>query len=334
MKRILLWTVGVLLAAVVIALIAFRASPWPAAWVIATLWGREGERLSTALARHVPSNVSSRRDLAYGPGEDERFDLHRPAQTDVALPTIVWIHGGGYVSGSKEAVANYLRILASHGFTVVGIGYSIGPGHAYPKPVVQANAALGYLSTHASALGIDPRALVLAGDSAGAQIAAQVAMLTTDPRYATEIGIAPTLDRAQVRGTILGSGVFDFTRFRYDGPGALFTNTFLRAYSGRRHFLDDERFMRGSITPNLSAAFPPSFVTSGNADPLEGQAHRLVERLAERGIDHESLFFPPDHEPAQPHVYFFDLDSDEGRRALSSMVAFARRQVDAAPAAP
>src|SRR5690606_17409491 len=114
------------------------------------------------------------------------------------LPTVVWVHGGGWVAGDKSEVANYLRILAGHGYTVVGVNYPIAPRATYPTPTRRVNDALRHLVSHARRLHVDPTRIVLAGDSAGAHIAAQVAAITTVAGYAELVGIEPALAPEQL----------------------------------------------------------------------------------------------------------------------------------------
>ena len=65
-------------------------------------------------------------DEPYGDGPGERLDVYRP-QGAGPLPTVVWIHGGGWIGGSKEELANWCRLIAGHGFAVVAVGYSLRP---------------------------------------------------------------------------------------------------------------------------------------------------------------------------------------------------------------
>ena len=107
-----------------------------------------GARLS--LAKHVPADVASRTDLRYDAGNsDVLLDVFYPAEIEgstEALPTVIWVHGGGWVSGTRVHIANYLRILAGKGFTTVGVDYSIAPGATFPTPLRQLSSALAYLT--------------------------------------------------------------------------------------------------------------------------------------------------------------------------------------------
>jgi acetyl esterase len=214
MRRLVTW---LLLAAVVLAVTvvaAFRFSPWPSVAIIAHAFSRGGQTSEAALVKHVPPGIVTRRNLSYGAGKDEVFDVNYPEGTRGPLPTIVWVHGGGSIAGSKDHVANYLKILAAPGYTTIGVEYSTGFGSSYPKPVEQVNAALGYITANAAELNVDPEIIVLAGDSAGAQIAAQIAIITTNASYAQRIGIAPKLRPQQLAAVLLLSGAYGSRGYR------------------------------------------------------------------------------------------------------------------------
>ena len=235
---------------------------------------------SAALARHVPGDLVEIVDEAYDiASPDGRLDVFRPRR-DEPLPTVVWVHGGAFVSGSKSDVANYLRVLAGRGLTTVGVDYSIAPGSRYPTPVKQVAAALAHLVDHADRLGIDPGRVVLAGDSAGAQIAAQVALLVTDPAYAAEVGIDVAVPPSSLRGLVLFCGAYDFRLARGSTRlGSWLVDTAIWSYLGssRRH---DERTTRqGTVPLHVSPSFPPTFVSAGNGDPLLPHTLGLVEAL-------------------------------------------------------
>lgn len=324
MKRVLLWTGGSLAALLVLVVLAFRLSPWPTVAIIQYVFAGGDAASEERLVKHVPAGIVSRTDIAYGPGPSERLDVfHREDAS--AQPAVLWVHGGAWIAGSKQGVSNYLRVLAGEGYTTIAVEYSTGYGTVYPEPVRQVNAALGYVLAHAAELNVDPARLVIAGDSAGAQIASQVTLIATDPAYADGIGIATAIPADTIKGAILVSGAFDL-----EGMGAdpsWFVRAVLWAYSGIHDFMADERFRLATIVGNLTPAFPPSFITSGNGDPLEPQAHRMVERLTELGVPVDSLFFPAGLEPALGHEYQFNLDLPQGEEALAATLAFLRQTI-------
>ena len=94
------------------------------------------------------------------------LDVYYPSSikdTAKTLPTVVWVHGGAFISGDKADIANYAKILASRNYTVVSVGYSLAPEKHYPTPIFQVNDALAYLDRNAVRLHIDSNRYILAG---------------------------------------------------------------------------------------------------------------------------------------------------------------------------
>ncbi len=99
------------------------------------------------------------------------------------------VHGGGFISSSAATVRDYAILLAHAGYTVASLDYSLAPGLRYPVPVRRGNAALRYLHANAARFGGDPARIVLGGDSAGPQIAGQLAAVQADPALARSVGL-------------------------------------------------------------------------------------------------------------------------------------------------
>lgn len=305
---------------------AVRLTPWPSAMLVRWAFDRGSARAAAALERHVPDGVVARLGVVRDPADpDGLVDVVRPADAVGPLPTVVWVHGGGWVSGSRHDVAGYARVLAARGFTVVTVDYSIAPEHRYPTPVRQVAQALGFVVENAAGLGVDPRRLVLGGSSAGAQIAAQVAAMATDPAYAERVGVPVPLDPAALRAVVLHCGGYDLARAEGGGLRGWFLRTVLWSYTGTRRFADDPWLRLASVLDHVSGAFPPAFVSAGTVDPLRPHSVDLAERLRELGVEVETLFLPPDREPPLGHEYWLSLDDPAGVEVLDRSVAFVRR---------
>ena len=93
------------------------------------------------------------------------------------------------MSGSKDNVPPYFKLLAAEGFTVIAPNYTLAPERTYPHAVRQLNDMHGYIQQNAKKFHVDPNKIILAGDSAGAQLSSQMAALITNPAYVAEMTI-------------------------------------------------------------------------------------------------------------------------------------------------
>lgn len=320
MLRATIWAFGSLALLLVSFYAVYLLSPWPTALMLRYGWDRGGVAINRALEKYVPHDVSGQLNINYDQDDpDAKFDVFYPSaveNTDKPLPTVVWVHGGSWISGSKDHIANYLKVLASRGFTVIGVDYALAPAKTYPTPVKQVNAALGFVSKHGAQLHADFRRLFLAGDSAGSQIAAQLANIISSPSYAGEVGIQPSIERFQLRGVVLHGGAYEPKLAKYRRRGVLW------AYFGTEDFMDDPRLSQFAVARHIARDFPPMFISAGNDDSLAPQSYLFADRAAEQGVTVVRLFFTPDRTPKVPHEFQFDLGSDAGRLALERSVQF------------
>lgn len=309
---------------------AFRASPWPGSMLIRAVFAWNDRQVAEALKKHTPSTVTSFRDVAYRPGDPAALlDVFVPTSAftrETTMPTVVWMPGGAWVAGGKDDWAPYFMTLADQGFAVVGIDYQRAPASAYPDPLHQLDAALAYVRRHAARFRLDPGRVVLAGDSAGAQIVTQYTAGLDDPAYATRSGFTPTLPRDVLKGLVLYCGIYDFDRY-FGAPGIIGYGTRVAtwAYTGNKATTMERNpaLREMSTIRHIGERFPPVFMSGGNADPLTDlQSKPFAEALRSRGVPVTTLFFPDDHDPGLGHEYQFDLDRPEARRALEESVAF------------
>jgi acetyl esterase/lipase len=262
-------------------------SPRPAARLVRRVFASTGANFAQALARHAPAGVEALVDERYGDEPDMRLDVYRPAAATGALPLLVWLHGGGFVGGAKEELAGYLKLIAHDGYVVAAPRYSLAPDRRYPTPPRQMMQAWDISRGDAERLRIDPDRIALAGDSAGAHIAAQLAALVTTPGYADVVGVSPTITPARLRCLVLVCGPYDLGLARHASSpaGSRFIQIVLWAYTGKRHFLDDPAASSWSVTENLTSAFPPALITVGNADPLKEHSELLARKLRDHGVE-------------------------------------------------
>ncbi|MBI1257900.1 MAG: alpha/beta fold hydrolase [Chloroflexi bacterium] len=112
---------------------------------------------------------------------DVRVLVYLPTPAQEALPVLLWLHGGGYIMGSANAEDTMVKsIISAIGCAVVAVDYRLAPETPYPGSLEDCYAALKWLSTHASELGIDPKRIAVGGSSAGGGLSAALALLARD----------------------------------------------------------------------------------------------------------------------------------------------------------
>ena len=299
-----------------------KLTPWPMVLRLRHAFHKGDVAAAATQAPFVPAGVSEQLGLRYAPGDPHALmDVFAPEGAGRPLPAVIWVHGGGFVSGSRATLRNYLKILAAKGFVTIGVDYALAPAGRYPEPVREANAALAYVRTHARALHVDPDRLFLAGDSAGAQIVAQAALGLADPAYARALGITPGAPLGSIRGLVLFCGLYDPSAVDPQSDLAWSARPEMWAYTGAPH-LSDPRLRAMAIAPHVTAAFPPVFLSAGNGDPLQVQSEGLAKALQARGVVVDTLFFPPGRTPPLGHEYQFQFGDPAARLALERATAF------------
>ncbi|WP_338125139.1 alpha/beta hydrolase [Paenibacillus dendritiformis] len=188
--------------------------------------------------------------------------MYYPKHTGKDLPVIMWIHGGGFVSGNKEQTQEYGMALANEGYVVANINYALAPGRKYPGPVIQANQALKYLQDHIAEYGGDMNRLFIGGDSAGAHIASQTAAVITNGNLAKSMGIEPSVDKKQLKGALLYCGLYNMDRMTRPQSSFILrlgVNSVFWSYTGVKEFATFSRLDEMSTVNHVTPDYPPVF---------------------------------------------------------------------------
>jgi acetyl esterase len=325
MKKLLKRTLLVILLLVIVTVLAFQLSPYPSVWIIRYGFDKEARRANKELAAFVPEGIEAISNIQYAQkDEDAYFDAYYHKDTVTLrkkLPVIVWTHGGGLISGNKEQLSNYCKLLASKGYLAISIDYSIAPKGKFPAPLQQLNKALAFITANSDSLHADSSFFVLAGDSGGSMIAASVANIITNPSYAALINIQPGINAGQLKGLLLHCGIYDAGNLNTSGSFGSFLKTVQWAYFGKKDISNDTYAKTSSVLEYVSSSFPSSFISAGNADPLLAQSQLLAQKLQAMGVYTDTLFYPKDKQPPLAHEYQFTMN-ESGKLALDRSLAF------------
>lgn len=233
---------------------------------------------SEALARFAPPPppVAAVEDLAAA-GLPAR--LYRPLGGPERPPLIVYFHGGGWVIGSVQGADATCRSLANAaGCAVLSVGYRLAPEHRFPAAVEDAQAATAWAAANAADLRCAPSRLAVAGDSAGGNLAAVVAILARDaggPALAGQLLVYPATD---MRG--------DYPSIRENGESLLLSRADM-AWFGANYLRTEADRDDPRASPMLAAShaeLPPAVIVTAEYDPLRDEGAAYAEKLRAAGV--------------------------------------------------
>jgi acetyl esterase len=204
--------------------------------------------------------------------------LYARANLEEPSGLLVFLHGGGWVIGSRASYDRGARFLAEYsGVRVLSVEYRRAPEHPFPAPVEDALAAFDHAVEHAAELGADPARIAVGGDSAGGNLSAVVAQLA-----AKRGGPSPAFQLLLYPAT-------DFTRRQPSRD--LFREGFLLTQDDITWFSDhytgsadrsDPRLspLLGEIPPELA----PAYVATAGFDPLRDEGELYAEAMKQAGV--------------------------------------------------
>jgi acetyl esterase len=215
-----------------------------------------------------------------GPGGPLKLRLYRPAG-EGARPGVLYFHGGGWILGSLETHDDMCAEMAAGAdVVVIAVDYRLAPEHPHPAQFEDNLAARDWVLAEGHAFGVDTARLVAAGDSAGGQMTAALAIHLRDrglPQLVGQVLIYP----------VLGADV-DTPSYRQNEKALSLSKEEMV------HYLDAFLGPAGSAAradkfalPLLETDYsrlPPAFVTAAGHDPLHDDAVAYAERLSEAGV--------------------------------------------------
>jgi acetyl esterase len=268
-----------------------------------TPWGRLHMRLR---------GVSVFRDVRYGDSAAHKCDIYLPKNHSQPCPTVFYIHGGGFTALSKDSHLGIAKALLRMGMAVVLPNYRLAPEHPFPAALTDVATAWCHIVKHAAMWGLDAQRLLLAGESAGANLALGLALAACAPLRQPAVAM---VHAAQVvpRAVLPLCGllqVSDAARYR---TGAATATPFVQkrllgiaaAYLGdaQAHF-EAERALADPLVMlesgySAESPLPPMFVGVGAKDPVLHDSERLAAALTKRGVPHALHVYP-----AAGHAFF------------------------------
>jgi acetyl esterase/lipase len=236
--------------------------------------------------------------------------IYRP---HLAQGAIVWLHGGGFVMGDLDTEHPWAaRLAGAAGAVVVSVGYRRAPEHRFPAALDDAHAALAWTANHAAELGIDPARIAVGGHSAGAGLAAAVALRTRDhhgPPVRFQLLNQPQLDDRQQTWS---------ARHFTDTPWM----TRDKLAASWRHYLGAAPASPYAAPARAAdlAGLPPAYIATAQFDPLRDEAITYALGLLQAGVSVELHQWPGTFHGSQAV-----LSAEVSQRQIAELGAALRR---------
>ncbi|HUI25846.1 MAG TPA: alpha/beta hydrolase [Candidatus Kryptonia bacterium] len=215
--------------------------------------------------RHA--EVQRIRDIQYtrAAGLNLKLDVYRHRSHPTGCPTLLQIHGGGWVIGSKNEQGIPLMLqMASRGWVCVSADYRLSPHATFPDHLVDIKRAVQWIREHGAEYGADPEFVIVTGGSAGGHLAALAALTANDPEYQRGFEQVDTA----LQGCVPFYGVYDFTDrhgvLHHDALAELLEQRVMKASRSEA----PEAYQKASPMSRVHTEAPPFFVIHGDLDTL------------------------------------------------------------------
>ncbi|MBS0474244.1 MAG: chloramphenicol hydrolase [Proteobacteria bacterium] len=265
------------------ALLGFFAQMPPVDY--ATVTPEALRALNKPMQMGPPPAVEKVRDLSLAlPGRTIAGRFYLPEGAGKNPPLVLYFHGGGWVIGDLESHDATCRALArSSGAAVLSVDYRLAPETKFPGPLDDCYDALLWAAEHASELGVDAQRLAVAGDSAGGNLAAAVAIRARDengPALRHQLLIYPVTDTD-----------FDNASNAENGTGDYFLSTAMMQWFWAQYLGDysDPHVHAAVLRHENLGGLPPATVLVAQYDPLrdEGLAYAAALEAARVPVETE-----------------------------------------------
>ncbi len=272
----------------------------------------------------TPEDITRHDDISYGPyGEWNLLDIYHKKDVNTCQPTIVNIHGGGWVYGTKEIYQFYCMSLAQRGFTVVNFNYRLAPENKYPAALEDINSVFCFLKEHGKEYYVDTENLLVVGDSAGGQLASHYLTIFTNPEFA-KLFTFQTPD-VKVRAVALNCGVYD-TRNCVDTE----VDEYLLEYIDKEKLTKDMWESLDTIK-YMTSDFPPAFVMSAYHDFLVADAEPMYRHLQSLSVPCELRIYGSKEQEEIAHVFHVNIRLPEAGKCNDEECEFFKRFVGCKP---
>lgn len=270
---------------------------------------------SAPLPPDMPEMADITDTEAPGPAGPIPLRIYRPQPGGRPSPVIVHLHGGGLVMGSNHSFEPMARAMAdASGAVVIAVDYRLAPENPPPAQFEDAWAATTWAADNADTLGLDPRKLVISGDSAGGGVAAAVTLSARDhggPEIFAQVLMYPGVDRDMAARSVVSQPAAPMLTH----DDILFLHELAEIGASSPH---DVRRVPAYATD--LCGLPSAIVITAELDPITDWGERYAGRLRDAGVQTTITRYPGIY-----HGFLMRSDTTaRGRLAMAEIGALLR----------
>lgn len=256
------------------------------------------ELLALALTyRPAPEDIEYNKNIRYG--KEKNNYMHTYCRKDLKeckKPLLIYVHGGGWVSGLLEMRNPYIFNWAKKGFFASSLNYSFAPQKVFPEAIKELFCAIDHIIDRADEYNIDTDNVVIAGESAGGYFISYIIDCINNPEKLKALGIEfRNADKITIKVMVSHSGAFvienlmspEKKQSKYPDMKMMITTFTGKTMKELREFVKTEKGKL--LSPEFDAKFPPSFLVWCSRDPLRFETFDLVEKFKELGVTYKTF---------------------------------------------
>lgn len=295
-------------------------------------WLNFTERLAEVILHRRPSSygVTIKKEIPYGKGKYNNLDLIVPDDSTGKLPLMIYVHGGGWISGVKSMRRTYCYEYAKKGVVVANIDYNRSPIKQFPYPVQDVLDAIDFLFDNAENFNIDTSKIIFGGESAGVYFGMILNFIASHNEALNVMGLKfRHAAEFKIAANVFNCGAFDMRSLatsEFPNMDIMVESLTDISVKDIREGLAEDRI--NVIYPEkfLDGDFAPTFIICAEHDALMTDSFALKTKLDKLGVENELLKCTG--ALYGRHAFAVSTVTPTGRKILEKTQAFVFKSVE------
>ncbi|MGH4121583.1 MAG: alpha/beta hydrolase [Clostridium sp.] len=271
--------------------------------------------------QHAPDISNLLKNIQYGK------ETHKERLLDIAIPygkgsfpILIYIHGGGWISGSKDGYSRICKSFAHEGYLTFNINYRLTPKYSYPIQIQDISDAIDWICNNAEKYGGDINKIFLAGDSSGAHLVSHYVTIVNNDELKKYCKIKNLISLDYVRGILLFYGVYNIKKL--DAINSFIVRIQNQSFLGKNTNQYQERCEYVSPIFYINKQFPPTFLCAGEVDLMHSQSIEFMKKLKKNNVPYDMISLGKEEYPEARHAFLNFYNRKCSKAAMNEALKF------------